>query len=31
MVLNEGRLAFEGSQSELESCTDTYVRNFVRR
>ncbi|HVT92829.1 MAG TPA: ATP-binding cassette domain-containing protein [Bryobacteraceae bacterium] len=31
MVLNEGRLAFEGSQSELEACTDSYVRKFVRR
>src|SRR5579872_2121552 len=31
MVLNEGRLVFEGSQSELESSTDKYVSKFVLR
>jgi phospholipid/cholesterol/gamma-HCH transport system ATP-binding protein len=30
MVLNEGRLAFQGSQRELASSTDSYVRNFYR-
>ena len=31
MVLNEGRLVFEGSQSELESSRDPYVSQFVLR
>ena len=31
MVLNEGRLVFEGSQAELESSTDKYVSKFVLR
>lgn len=29
-VMREGRLAFEGTQSELERTTDSYVRNFVK-
>jgi len=31
MVLNEGRLVFEGSQAELESAQDDYVLKFVLR
>lgn len=31
MVLNEGRLVFEGSQAELEASRDEYVSKFVRR
>ncbi|MFN3322829.1 MAG: ABC transporter ATP-binding protein [Bryobacteraceae bacterium] len=31
MVMREGRLVFEGSQPELESSKDPYVRKFVRR
>jgi phospholipid/cholesterol/gamma-HCH transport system ATP-binding protein len=31
MVLNEGRLVFEGSQAELESAKDEYVAKFVLR
>lgn len=31
MVLNEGRLVFEGSQTELESTQDPYVSKFVVR
>jgi phospholipid/cholesterol/gamma-HCH transport system ATP-binding protein len=31
MVLKEGRLAFEGNQTELEACTDSYVTKFVKR
>lgn len=31
MVLEQGRLVFEGSQRELESSTDSYVQKFVRR
>ncbi len=31
MVLNEGRLVFEGSQAELESSNDEYVSKFVLR
>ena len=31
MVLNEGRLVFEGTQAELESSKDEYVSKFVRR
>ena len=31
MVLRDGRLAFEGTESELESATDPYLTKFVRR
>jgi phospholipid/cholesterol/gamma-HCH transport system ATP-binding protein len=31
MVLNEGRLVFEGTQAELEASKDAYVSKFVRR
>jgi len=31
MVLNEGRLVFEGSQAEIESAKDEYVSKFVLR
>ncbi|MBX5494332.1 MAG: ATP-binding cassette domain-containing protein [Bryobacteraceae bacterium] len=31
MVLQEGRLVFEGVQEELEASTDPYVSKFVRR
>jgi phospholipid/cholesterol/gamma-HCH transport system ATP-binding protein len=31
MVMKEGRLVFEGSQAELEACTDSYVMKFVKR
>ena len=31
MVMKEGRLAFEGTQGELEASTDPYVSKFVRR
>jgi phospholipid/cholesterol/gamma-HCH transport system ATP-binding protein len=31
MVLRDGRLAFEGSQEELEASTDVYVSKFVKR
>ena len=31
LVLREGRLVFEGTQRELEACTDSYVRKFVKR
>jgi phospholipid/cholesterol/gamma-HCH transport system ATP-binding protein len=31
MVMNEGRLVFEGSEEELEASTDKYVSRFVRR
>ena len=31
MVLREGRVAFEGSQEELNASTDPYLRNFVKR
>jgi phospholipid/cholesterol/gamma-HCH transport system ATP-binding protein len=31
MVLNEGRLVFEGSLAELESSKDSYVSKFVAR
>jgi len=31
MVLREGRLVFEGTQVELEACTDDYVKKFVKR
>jgi len=29
LVMQEGRIAFEGSESELEACTDSYVSKFV--
>jgi phospholipid/cholesterol/gamma-HCH transport system ATP-binding protein len=31
MVMNEGKLVFEGDQSALESSGDDYVKKFVRR
>lgn len=31
LVLGDGRLVFEGTLAELESCTDPYVQKFVRR
>lgn len=31
LVLRDGRLVFEGTQQELEACTDSYVRKFVKR
>jgi phospholipid/cholesterol/gamma-HCH transport system ATP-binding protein len=31
MVMRDGRLIFEGSQSELENSPEAYVRKFVRR
>jgi phospholipid/cholesterol/gamma-HCH transport system ATP-binding protein len=31
MVLREGRLIFEGSQEELESSADPYIRKFVKQ
>ena len=31
MVLNQGRLVFEGNQSELESSKDGYISKFVLR
>ena len=31
MVMRDGRLAFEGSQSELENSADPYLHKFVRR
>jgi len=31
IVLNQGRLVFEGSQQELEASTDDYVRKFVKK
>jgi phospholipid/cholesterol/gamma-HCH transport system ATP-binding protein len=30
MVMQEGRLVFEGSQDELEASTDKYIKKFVR-
>ncbi len=30
MVMNEGRLVFEGPQNELKASTDSYVRKFVK-
>jgi len=29
LVMNEGRLAFEGSEAEFEACPDPYVRKFL--
>jgi phospholipid/cholesterol/gamma-HCH transport system ATP-binding protein len=29
MVMKEGRLVFEGTQSELEASTDSYISKFV--
>jgi len=31
IVMNEGRIVFEGSQDELEASTDSYVSKFARR
>ena len=31
MVLREGRLVFEGNQTDLESSTDSYISKFVKR
>ena len=31
MVMKEGRLVFEGNQTDLEGCTDSYVMKFVKR
>ena len=31
MVMRDGRLIFEGTQQELESSTDAYIKKFVRR
>jgi ABC-type transporter Mla maintaining outer membrane lipid asymmetry ATPase subunit MlaF len=31
MVLEQGRLAFEGSLAELNASADPYVSKFVRR
>jgi phospholipid/cholesterol/gamma-HCH transport system ATP-binding protein len=31
LVLRDGRLVFEGTQAELEACTDPYVSRFVKR
>ncbi|MBX9599649.1 MAG: ATP-binding cassette domain-containing protein [Bryobacteraceae bacterium] len=31
MVLNDGRVVFEGSQAELESSQDSYLKKFVRQ
>lgn len=31
MVMREGKLVFEGTQAELEACTDNYVLKFVKR
>jgi phospholipid/cholesterol/gamma-HCH transport system ATP-binding protein len=31
VVLNEGRVVFEGPQAELEASTDGYISNFARR
>jgi phospholipid/cholesterol/gamma-HCH transport system ATP-binding protein len=30
LVLNQGRLVFEGSQAELKACDDPYVKKFVK-
>ncbi len=31
MVMKEGRLIFEGTQTELEACKDSYVVKFVKK
>jgi phospholipid/cholesterol/gamma-HCH transport system ATP-binding protein len=31
MVMKEGRLVFEGNQTELEASSDSYVSKFVKR
>lgn len=31
MVMREGRLVFEGNQTDLESSTDAYISKFVKR
>jgi len=30
LVMNEGRVVFEGSQQELKRASDPYVRKFVK-
>jgi phospholipid/cholesterol/gamma-HCH transport system ATP-binding protein len=30
LVMNQGRIAFEGSEAQLQSSTDPYVRKFLR-
>jgi phospholipid/cholesterol/gamma-HCH transport system ATP-binding protein len=30
LVMNEGRLVFEGTEPELQACQDPYVRRFLR-
>ncbi|HXP88757.1 MAG TPA: ATP-binding cassette domain-containing protein [Bryobacteraceae bacterium] len=30
LVMNQGRIAFEGSEAELQASTDPYVRKFLR-
>jgi ABC-type transporter Mla maintaining outer membrane lipid asymmetry ATPase subunit MlaF len=30
LVMNEGRLVFDGSEAELQAAQDSYVRKFVR-
>lgn len=30
LVMNEGRLVFEGTEDELQACQDPYVRKFLR-
>jgi ABC-type transporter Mla maintaining outer membrane lipid asymmetry ATPase subunit MlaF len=30
MVMQEGRLVFEGPQDELEASTDSYISRFVK-
>ena len=31
MVMREGRIVFEGAETELESSTDSYISKFVRK
>jgi ABC-type transporter Mla maintaining outer membrane lipid asymmetry ATPase subunit MlaF len=31
MVLQEGRLIFEGNQTELEASSDPYISKFVKK
>jgi ABC-type transporter Mla maintaining outer membrane lipid asymmetry ATPase subunit MlaF len=30
LVMNEGRLVFEGTEAELQASQDSYVRKFLR-
>jgi len=30
LVMNEGRLVFEGTEPELQASQDSYVRKFLR-